>query len=53
MSVAVSRARSDSEIAQKALLQRLFPDVQVKESSSSDLEGWLKQFAKASEEAVR
>lgn len=53
LSAAVSKAKSDSESAHRALLLRLFPDVKVKEEAGSDLEKWLQNFAKASQESVR
>ena len=54
MSAAVSQAKSDSESSQRALLQRLFPEVKVKaEGPGRDLQAWMQEFAKASQEVTR
>ena len=53
LSISAKKSLSDSENSQKALLQRLFPDVSVKATSGSSLEEWTEGFAKAVKEATQ
>lgn len=46
MSGAIAKAKSDTENAEKALLQRCFPEVQVVSAASKDHTSWVEDFTK-------